>query len=152
MVPFHLARKWHGPFDHPLKVTDAEIAASGRTLVRLSKQILHDHRITLPVRFRADVWATYFKLNSHLQFGGRCIRYQYLKGKGYDAVSSNIKRFGLDFSLPTKLAVLVCHECAHAVVAQKYGRGKPAHGREFYRELTYLFQENLKKLKNEVQA
>lgn len=150
MVPFRLALHWDGPFDPAIRIPQNQIAITGALLVKLGIRLLQQQGILIPVRFRANVWATYFKYQSHLQFGGRCIRYQFLNGRGFDSVSANIKRFRLDYATPTKLAVLVCHECAHAVVAEKYGRGIKAHGEKFYRELESLIGDYLAEYKSEI--
>ncbi len=138
LVPFRLAAKWEGDFAHPLPAPAGHVDAYGKQLVNLARQLLEGLDISLPVRYRMNVWATYYKKNSHIQFGGRCIRYQFFSGRGYDSISANINRFGLDFSLHSKLAVLVCHECAHVITGRKYNNRVRAHGKEFYHELSLL--------------
>ncbi|KAA3615980.1 MAG: hypothetical protein DWQ05_09450 [Calditrichaeota bacterium] len=137
-VPIRSAQKWSAPFINPISASAEQVEFFGKYLVQLSKIILKQLDIDVAVKYRSGVWATYYKKGSHIQFGSQCVRYQFLNGRGSDAVSANINRFKLKFSLSSKLAVLVCHEVAHAVTDSRYKPPVRAHGKEFYHELKSL--------------
>ena len=122
-----------------------------------SKRLLYQAGIELHVRYKKGVWATHFRQNRHIQFGEKCLRYQALKHKTSDNVAANLRKFKIHSDPQSRIAMLICHEVAHAIAFQRYGLNILPHGRQYFCVLTELvesefrdirsrFRENLSKL------
>lgn len=113
-----------------------------------TKRILLQSGIQLHVRYKRGVWATHFRHEQHIQYGEKCLRYQIVASKTSDNVAANLRRFRLKSNPPNRLAMLICHEVAHAVAHQRYGLGITPHGRQYYTVLTEIVESEFAELRN----
>ncbi len=121
--------------------SDAVLKQVIEHVIEITESLLAKHKITLPVIYKPNVWATHFRPKKHIQYGELCLRKQIAESRTNDSVSSNLKRFGLLSHASSRLAMLICHETAHAVTFLKYGNRVKAHGGEYYHTLGNLVAE-----------
>ena len=103
-----------------------------------SERLLGDSGLSLPVRYKRQVWSTHFRPNRHIQYGERCLAYQLTPVRATDNVGANLRRFKLPADIPGRLAMLVCHEVSHAIAHKRYGPNIAPHGRQFFVVLAEL--------------
>ncbi|MFQ5630417.1 MAG: SprT-like domain-containing protein [bacterium] len=116
-----------------------------------SKRLLYQAGIELHVRYKKDVWATHFRQNRHIQFGEKCLRYQALEHKTSDNVAANLRKFKIKSNPESRIAMLVCHEVAHAIAFQRYGLNILPHGRQYYCVLNELVESEFRDIRNRFQ-
>ncbi|MCA9742680.1 MAG: hypothetical protein H6695_06735 [Deferribacteres bacterium] len=105
-----------------------------------SKRLLYQVGIELHVRYKKGVWSTHFRHNRHIQFGEKCLRYQIMLHKTSDNVAANLRKFRIPSEPESRIAMLICHEVAHAIAHQRYGLNILPHGRQYYRVLSELVE------------
>lgn len=147
-VPFAMVRLARGP----IRVPKLEAITGVETVLPLvlheSARLLRENGIELPVRYKARVWSTHFRSDSHVQYGERCLLYQLTPGPARDNVGSNLRRFRITTTAPARLAMLICHEIAHAVAHHRYGPHIAHHGRQFYSVLQELVETEFPEIRN----
>ncbi len=112
-----------------------------------SRRLLTDCGIELMVRYKPKVWSTHFRPNRHIQYGERCLAYQLTPIRPTDNVGANLRRFRIPADIPARLAMLVCHEVAHALAHRRYGAGISPHGRQFYMALNELVESEFSEIR-----
>ena len=138
LVPFRLVNK-----ENQTKIS---LPTPHFALEKVIPDVLHECQallanfgIQLPVRYKHNVWSTHFRHNCHIQFGEKCIDYQLSNVYGADNVGANLRRFKISPSASTRVAMLICHEAAHAIAHERYGAHILPHGRQFHEVLQELF-------------
>ncbi len=139
-VPFAMVRRARGKVSVPERRAVAEVETILPVVLNESNRLLRDNGIELPVRYKARVWSTHFRSGSHVQYGEKCLTYQLTPGPARDNVGSNLRRFRISTTAPARLAMLVCHEIAHAIAHHRYGPHIAHHGRQFYAVLQELVE------------
>lgn len=78
-----------------------------------------------------------------IQYGSKCISYQSKKGQfNGDGIGIMIKKLNMPHrSFIEKLALLIIHECAHAIVYTKKDK-KANHNEVFYATVTAIYRDN----------
>lgn len=137
-VPHLLVRKEKAPQPAPAAPLPAVFERMIALLIGESRRLLQDSGIQLHVKFKRDVWATHFRPDRHIQYGEKCLQFQLRPHGRGDNVGANLRRFRLKNDTPGRLAMLVCHEVAHAIAHSRYGPRITPHGRQYYAVLAEL--------------
>lgn len=116
-------------------------------VVEESKRLLYQAGIQLHVRYKKGVWSTHFRHNRHIQFGEKCLRYQVLLHKTSDNVAANLRKFKIRSDPESRVAMLICHEVAHAIAHQRYGMNILPHGRQYYLVLSELIDSEFQEIR-----
>jgi hypothetical protein len=138
-----LEKEYVAPRKVPLSYEIEEIVP---LVLEESNRLLYQFGIQLHVRYKKGVWATHFRQNRHIQFGEKCLRYQALKHKTTDNVAANLRRFKIPGKPESRLAMLICHEVAHAIAHQRYGLQISPHGRQYYNVLGELVESEFQEI------
>ena len=115
-----------------------------------SRRLIENSGLTLSIRFKKHVWSTHFRANRHIQYGERCLAYQLTPLKAMDNVGANLRRFRLPGDIPARLAMLICHEVAHAIAHQRYGAQITPHGRQFFTVLEELVDSEFPEIREKI--
>ena len=121
-------------------------------VIEESKRLLYQTGIQLHVRYKRGVWSTHFRHNRHIQFGEKCLRYQLLLHKTSDNVAANLRKFKIRSTPQSRIVMLICHEVAHAIAHQRYGINILPHGRQYYRVLAELVENEFQEIRERFQS
>ncbi len=149
-VPFSLVqKKWEGKSAVHLQPI-AKVEQILPVILSESQRLLENSGLALSVRYKRRVWSTHFRANKHIQYGERCLMYQLTPVKATDNVGANLRRFGIHPDVPSRLAMLVCHEVSHAIAHHRYGPYIAPHGRQFFAVLAELVETEFPQIRRRI--
>lgn len=150
-VPSQLLQKERERVDVETRPAPVSIEQLVPVVLQESERLLYASGVVLPVRYKHGVWATHFRPDRHIQYGEKCLRYQMVSVKTSDNVSANLRRYRIREDVSARIAMLICHEVAHAIAHHRYGRHIAPHGRQFYAVLSELVETEFADVHDNIQ-